>query len=321
MRVQIVIALLMLETGLSYAGEPPESLPLSSASSIEPPQQFPAEEVTDSIVDKDEETQLRALGITGIPLELSEPIINSPAAPALPAASHERVIWDKTPIRITLPVGQERLVHFPDNVRIGIENPQPAGLRTQSVNGTVYWLATQPFSSRRVQAQSLTTGQLILLDLQAQPGASAAPLHILLLNQTDPSTSLAISQTTPSVNFVQLTRYAAQQLYAPKRLLRELPGVFRVPVGGNQPVRLLRGGKVQALPLLSWRGGDYYVTAVRLRNLSSQAVVLDPRLLRGQWYTATFQHSRLFPVGDEADTTCVYLISSRPFTDALRGLY
>jgi hypothetical protein len=41
--------------------------------------------------------------------------------------------------------------------------------------------------------------------------------------------------------------------------------------------------------------------------------ILDPRDLRGAWLTATFQHHRLLPKGDEADTTAVYLISARPF--------
>jgi hypothetical protein len=36
---------------------------------------------------------------------------------------------------------------------------------------------------------------------------------------------------------------------------------------------------------------------------------------------ATFQHARLFPKGDEADTTAVYLISAKPFEHALRGVY
>ena len=95
-----------------------------------------------------------------------------------------------------------------------------------------------------------------------------------------------------------------------------LPNLSRVPVT-NKTVALVRGGAVEATPLIGWSAGRRYVTAVKLTNTSSQPVVLDPRRLRGRWLAATFQHARLLPNGDEADTTCVYLISARPFEASL----
>ncbi len=80
----------------------------------------------------------------------------------------------------------------------------------------------------------------------------------------------------------------------------------------SQVPRSVRGSNVTA-----WRAGDLYVTAVKLRNLTRQAVTLDPRTLRGMWLTAAFQHNRLLPNGDEADTTALYLISPRPFETSL----
>ena len=81
----------------------------------------------------------------------------------------------------------------------------------------------------------------------------------------------------------------------------------------RDPVDLLRGGTIEATPLVAWRAGGLYVTAVKLTNRTEQPQTLDPRDLRGTWLTATFQHHRLLPKGDEADTTAVYLISARPF--------
>ena len=49
----------------------------------------------------------------------------------------ERITWDKTPIRLTLKVGAERLIHFPSPVRINVPNERTADLRTQSMDGTV----------------------------------------------------------------------------------------------------------------------------------------------------------------------------------------
>ena len=73
------------------------------------------------------------------------------------------------------------------------------------------------------------------------------------------------------------------------------------------------GDAVEATPLMAWRAGTLYLTAVKLRNRSNTAQVLDPRLLRGNWLTATLQHARLLPAGNVADSTAVYLISAQPF--------
>jgi hypothetical protein len=89
-----------------------------------------------------------------------------------------------------------------------------------------------------------------------------------------------------------------------------------VPVS-RDPVELVHGGAIEATPLVAWRSGGLYVTAVKLTNRTHQPQTLDPRNLRGAWLTATFQHHRLLPKGDEADTTAVYLISARPFEVSL----
>ena len=121
----------------------------------------------------------------------------------------------------------------------------------------------------------------------------------------------------PQYGYVTLTRFAAQQLYAPARLLEELPGVTRVPVK-REPVALVRGNAVEAVPLVAWRAGDLHLTAARLTNKTGRSQTLDPRNLRGRWLTAAFQHNRMHAVGSEADRTVVYLISDRPFAASLR---
>jgi integrating conjugative element protein (TIGR03749 family) len=99
-------------------------------------------------------------------------------------------------------------------------------------------------------------------------------------------------------------------------LLKDLPGVVRVPVK-RKKVTLVRGASVTAEPLVAWRAGDLYLTAVKLTNRTDRALTLDPRTLRGDWLTAAFQHNRLLPKGDESDTTALYLISKRPFAASL----
>ena len=232
----------------------------------------------------------------------------------------ERILWQKTPIELTLSVGKEQRVDFPGPVRIGLPAALQPILRVQSVAGTLYLLAHQPFEPTRVMVRAIEGGAVYLLDLSADNKSTpTAAIQIFdpELEQSELSSDPAEpSPTFPTYGYVALTRFAAQQLYAPARLLRDLPGVVRVPVR-RAAVPLIHGGQVAAEPLVAWRAGNLYLTAVKLKNSTSNPVTLDPRTLRGNWLTATFQHNRLHGAGDEADTTVAYLISARPFETAL----
>ena len=238
-----------------------------------------------------------------------------------------RVVWNKTPIPLRLTLNQERLVHFPAPIKVGIPSTLEAALSILSVDGTVYWQAKAPFSPTRVQVQEVDSGRLYLLDVSAdKEGGGNSPLTV-----TAPSTrasersgqragtAQAQDETTADpIDYITLTRNAAQQLYAPARLLHDVPGIWPAQAPRRTPAPLVRGGAVEAIPVAAWRSRDYYLTAVRLRNLSDRPVILDPRHdLRGAWLSATPHHTRLLPHGDEADTTALYLISERPFNELI----
>jgi len=226
----------------------------------------------------------------------------------------ERIVWRKSPIALELGVGQERMVHFPGPVSVGIPGALQGRLRIQSSGGTVYWMAQQAFSPTRILVRSLNEGQVYLLDVAASPeGGSTAPMEISLPRQPAPAAHDERSTGPTTHGYVSLTRFAAQQLYAPQRLQTPLPGVVRVPVP-EKPVPLVRGGAIVSTPLASWRSGYRFVTAVQLSNTGSEAQELQAEALRGAWLAATFQHHRLLPAGDEADHAVVYLISDRPFS-------
>ena len=240
----------------------------------------------------------------------------------------ERVVWNKAPIAIPLVVGEERLVHFPDSVSIGLPQSLTPLLRSQSINGTLYLLAKQAFDPTRVMVRSETDGPIYVLDISAAPGGadsrSLPDVQVLLQASQKPPQDLSedagADQSTSdkqsqSLGYAALTRYAAQQLYAPTRLIPQQLGVVAIPVN-PEPVDLVVGGKIEAVPVAAWKAGLRYVTAVKLINRTQQPVVLDPRELRGAWLAATFQHNRLLPAGSEADTTAVYLVSDRRFDAA-----
>ncbi len=209
------------------------------------------------------------------------------------------------------------MVHFRAPVSVGIPAPLESVLRTQTVNGTVYWMAQEAFGRTRVMVREIEGGQTYLFDLSADTNAEHSAAIVVLLDETsDAENRSAGTEGGPRHGYVSLTRYAAQQLYAPRRLLSSVPGIVRVPVKQHN-IALLAGNRVAANPLASWRAGQLYVTAVKLTNRTPKAQLLDPRTLRGAWLSAAFQHSRLLSAGSDADTTAVYLVSAQPFAESL----
>ena len=230
------------------------------------------------------------------------------------AEAPERIEWKKAPIRLELAVGQEQRIEFPNAVKVGVPGSLQPLLRTQSVNGTVYLLAHASFGSNRLMMRELDSGHIYLFDVTAvEEGGTAHPLQIYVAGDSGTVKDVATgTNDAGQPSYIQLTRFAAQQLYAPVRLVKDRPGIVRVPVT-RDAVNLFHGGTIEATPLVAWRANGLYVTAVKLTNRTNHPQTLDPRDLRGTWLSATFQHHRLLPMGDEADTTAVYLVSARPF--------
>lgn len=249
-------------------------------------------------------------------------------APSTSAQSDQpplHIVWKKIPLRVVLPVGEERILRFPGHVQFAYNKQRltPAVFHMQNVNGTLYLVAKQAFAPQRVFVQMKATGELIIVDLSAQSGADDTPLAIVVPHRKATQTAAMNNAPAPqpkstTVDYVELSRFAVQQLYAPKRLLKNPDGIYRVPMHTTRTVALVRDDSVMAMPLISWRAGNAYITAVLLRNMLDQSLVLDPRNLRGQWKTATFfPQTRLAPSGNQRDTTTVFLISDQPFVEAL----
>lgn len=267
-----------------------------------------------------------------------------------------RLAWERQPLSVVLPVGQERQVRFPGSVRVGVPVEINTLLRTQSLNGIVYWQAAKAFPRTRVQVFEETTGTIYLLDLSAEDKASATPVEVYNLaleaiglapgstlaagratplratplpgQRRAPGTETAAAATptptpvpaSPPIDAVALVRYAAQQVFGPQRLIEPLPGISRASVPRQRFDTLIGGTRVIATPIAAWQGGGLHVTAVRLENPGSERVVLDPRRVRGAWLAAAFQHATLLPAYRGRDaSTALYLVSRRPWAEALRG--
>lgn len=125
----------------------------------------------------------------------------------------------------------------------------------------------------------------------------------------------SVARSEDEATYVALTRYAASQMGGDFDPLPE--GMSEVFIAMGDFRGLFEEGQVLAQALAGWQREEIYVTAVRLYNQSAEAVLLDPLALKGEWLAASFERPRLLPQGEEDDNGVVYLISDRPFQQAM----
>lgn len=229
--------------------------------------------------------------------------------------------WERVPLSVRLLVGQERVLLLERNVRVGLPAEATDSLRVQSAGGAIYLKADAPLAATRLQLQDANTGSLLLIDVVAEPAQSdEAPLEPIRIldgavadmvgargeDGADSSRGASVDTPIPVV----LTRYAAQSLYAPLRTVEPVAGIAAVPVRASLAVdTLLPSLPVHGQPIGAWRLTDYWVTAIKLVHTAPGWLELDPRLLQGDFFAATFQHRSLGPAGESTDTSVLYLVT------------
>ncbi|EKS7213020.1 TIGR03749 family integrating conjugative element protein [Enterobacter ludwigii] len=268
-------------------------------------------------------------------LALSLSVLPLAATFIVPVTQAEELMkWERIPLQIPLAVGKERVLFADKNVRVGFPPALNGKLRVQSSGGAVYLKADAAFPPTRLQLQDVENGEVILLDVTASDKGSAEPVRIVYSGDV---TSVSSSNDTPAASGgnnaapgedngtqakrkkvkynaplpVVLTRYAAQSLYGPVRTVEAVPGIH--PVNPHLPKRittLYPSEPVTITPLGGWGIGSRNVVALKVQNTASRKITLDPRVLQGQFVTATFQHRYLGPVGTPEDTTTLYLVTA-----------
>ncbi|EAW8181729.1 TIGR03749 family integrating conjugative element protein [Salmonella enterica] len=268
-------------------------------------------------------------------LALSLSVLPLAATFIVPVAQAEELMkWERIPLQIPLAVGKERVLFADKNVRVGFPPALNGKLRVQSSGGAVYLKADAAFPPTRLQLQDVENGEVILLDVTASDKGSAEPVRIVysgdvtsVSSSNDTSAASGGNNAAPGADNgtqakrkkvkynaplpVVLTRYAAQSLYGPVRTVEAVPGIR--PVNPHLPKRittLYPSEPVAITPLGGWGIGSRNVVALKVQNTASRKITLDPRVLQGQFVTATFQHRYLGPVGTPEDTTTLYLVTS-----------
>lgn len=245
--------------------------------------------------------------------------------------------WERVPLQIPLKTNSERVIFVDKNVRVGFPPALNDKLRVQSTGGAVYLKASSEFPLTRLQLQDMESGEVILLDVRTTDTATAEPVRIVYSGDVSTVSSAADDRTKTGAGNdslqkkrkkisykapipVLLTRYAAQNLYAPVRTVEAVPGIH--PVNPHLPSRittLYPSAPVTVSPVAGWGVAGRTVIALKIRNDSAQKVILDPRELQGQFITATFQHRWLGAAGTPEDTTTLYLVTAaHPDDDFVR---
>ena len=235
--------------------------------------------------------------------------------PLAMASAAEHLVWDRTPIRITLPLNQERLIRFPLAVRI-VDSELDEKVAVMKAQDALYFNAHTSFANKRLVVQLMPYGEAIILSLSAsEKVVTATPIEIVMAESNEPDKPTDVPST--DINPITLTRFAIQSLYSPERLLVTPPEITRTPMQTHRHITLVYGASIAAKPLLSWHANDLYVTAIELKNELNKQVIIDPRQLLGNWQTATFYPTNTLSSRHQQATTTVFVTSSRPFGDAL----
>ena len=239
----------------------------------------------------------------------------------------EIIQYDGKPVSIELTVGQERSINFSAHVTVGttLSQNQRNLFRIQTAQGFLHIKANKDFESERIQVKRLDSGALMLIDLTARKaGNNSEDVRIMTpdQNQVAGSEFPDNNQTDKErlISPVDLTRFAAKQLYAPQRLVKPVNGIQPMPLGIEGAIKIFKGlnrGQVVSKPISGIQGGGFYLTTIHLVNTSDEIIQLDYLDLNIPFTHATFQHHTLYPSGQPGDDTALYLISDRPITQIL----
>jgi len=237
---------------------------------------------------------------------------------------------DGSPILVRLQPGVERRLVFPAPVMVGLQNGVADRIQIQNVDRTVFMVASGDIEHTRVLVRHLDDSATYVLNVTTE-GFSARHTALVINPDTISAPATAkVPKPTPRLrmkkrrdqtvysHYVRLTRFAAQQLYGPTRIINGDTDLKQVDdLDTVTPVAIVRGDRVTGTPIASWSDGEYRVTAIRLTNRTPDSVNLDPRDLRGRWLAATFHANSLGGQGQAGDTTAVYVVSHDSFDNAL----
>lgn len=273
----------------------------------------------------------------------SIPASSLAAAPAMPVTT---VVWTERPIVLTLIVDQEQLIEFPEPAAVGV----PAHIADDRVlsklmiGRVAYWTAREEFSAERVKVR-LQNGRYLLMDVAARLGTISDPppgkLRILLPagepdgGETTAGGSPPARARTGTAGLFDLIRYAAQNVYAPPRLVDPVEGVQPATLGalkGKRMDYLYDNGAHTGLRIKAyeaWSAAGLYVTTFVVANHHSHSMVLDSRRVKHRaqaartgvaphFIASAFFHPQVSARGESGSRTMLFVVTDTPMYQLVR---
>ncbi|WP_440993548.1 TIGR03749 family integrating conjugative element protein [Cysteiniphilum litorale] len=234
-------------------------------------------------------------------------------------ASQLKLVWDKRPLNIVLPVGVQRMISFPEKVALGLPQDAQNLFEVQNDNKTLYITAKQSFAPQQfvIRTQS---NRVILVNLSAQDKASHQMIDVIYPKVIPVDQNNDDDHVNEAVSLKALLRYSMQHYYAPKRLLHPVRGISESMRFNGKSYALFPSGIVMATPLVSFTGGGLTVTAIYLKNAVNLPVDLNPNEICGTWKASSFfPQSRLLPSGSRYDSSMLFLVSNNDFISQYNG--
>lgn len=159
-------------------------------------------------------------------------------------------------------------------------------------------------------------------------GEAAARARIAALSQQQEVDRIAFDASAggvPATNapgqqqdYVALTRFAASlangYFVAP---VGPYQGIVEASVEAAAPLNFGLAAAVAAEPVASFRKNNLYITTVLIENRSDDLVTLDAAQARGGWLAVTLEDEALAPRGQDGSRSFIYLLSNRPYEQAL----
>ncbi|MBD3611512.1 MAG: TIGR03749 family integrating conjugative element protein [Hydrogenovibrio crunogenus] len=257
----------------------------------------------------------------------------------------EHIVWDKAPIELSLSLGEERQVVFPDNIEIGVPGTALNRFKTiTSVDNRMFIEPSVEFKRQRILVKESSSGINYVIYLSVKEGSvSLDPIAIIhkenktkAISKGSPNERIRANNNTDNRllnSYPYLTRYVAQQLYAPQRLIKNNSAIQRISVVKKSFTSLFKCtprsmscSSIVTTPLVSYKTGRLYASALKVKNVSDYPIDIDPRLIKsdispGALLAATPIHGRLLPsrYGSKSESVII-IVHKRPLGSIFGGL-
>ncbi|WP_045391775.1 DUF3438 family protein [Vibrio rotiferianus] len=243
-----------------------------------------------------------------------------------PALANERVKWEQgKEINLELVIGDERKVVFPEVVMFWNE-PEYMQLFAHSFIDQSFYITAKASFNKRLSFRGVNSNRIYIINAlsgesgQMKKAAMDLIIHLNAIEQEVQPETVSDSTSPPwkkrkTITAVDLVQFASQSLYS--QVIEPVEGVTRTSIISSPVKGMYRMGALEGVPLASWHGGGLYVTAVKMKNTTSQVIHYDPCRVRGDFLFSAAQFERVYPKHSKKSYTVIYLVSQVPFFKAI----